>query len=194
VPYVETVAEVRQIVGAVHLRPIKGRQLQDLLDGKLKPKEVTRAFLDRFNRHNYVIIGIESVAGYENLDALIGVDGVDGVFMGPHDLSVSLEIPEQWDHPALLGLMEDTIRRCRAAGKGVGVHVSHLFSEAQTHRFISLGMNWILDSADISHTLQSLQNRRRALCGTPLSPPESKSDGPSLCIAPAASARNARAT
>lgn len=119
-PYVETAEEVRAMVGAVHYRPIKGRQLHDFLNGVREPASATRDFLRRFNLHRYVIIGIESVTAYENLDALIGIEGVDGVFIGPHDLSVSLEAPEEWDNPALHHIFEDTIVRCRAAGIGVG--------------------------------------------------------------------------
>ncbi len=164
-PYVETVEEVKEIVGAVHYRPIKGRQLRGILDGTQPPAPATREFLSRFNRHHYAIIGIESVAAYENLDALIGVPGVDGVFMGPHDLSVSLEAPEQWENPALLRLIEDVIVRCRAAGIGVGVHLSPVFNLEQTRRFVSLGMNWILDGADVIFALNGLRQRRLEICG-----------------------------
>jgi 4-hydroxy-2-oxoheptanedioate aldolase len=163
-PYVETVEEVRDLVGAVHYRPIKGRQLRNLLAGTQPPAVATREFLTRFNQHHYAIVGIESVAAYENLDALINVPGVDGVFMGPHDLSVSLEAPEQWDNPALLRLIEDVIVRCREAGIGVGVHLSSIFSLEQTRRFISLGMNWILDGADVIFARQGLRQRRAELC------------------------------
>lgn len=189
VPYVETVEEVRAIVGAVHYRPIKGRQLRDFLSGVRQPKPVTRDFLRRFNRHNYVIIGIESVAAYENLDALLAVEGVDGVFMGPHDLSVSLEEPENWSSPALHRLIDGTIARCRAAGVGVGVHLSAaLFTDDQVSRMLSLGMNWILDGADVTLSMQSMKRRRLAFCGqedkTPTSPPAEISS----CLAPATSA------
>ena len=164
-PYVETVDEVKEVVGAVHYRPIKGRQLRGILDGTQPPAPATREFLSRFNRHHYAIIGIESVAAYENLDALIGVPGVDGVFMGPHDLSVSLEAPEQWENPALLRLIEGVIVRCRAGGIGVGVHLSPVFSLEQTRRFVSLGMNWILDGADVIFALNGLKQRRLEICG-----------------------------
>jgi 4-hydroxy-2-oxoheptanedioate aldolase len=183
VPYIETVEEVRKMVGAVHYRPIKGRQLRELRASPRRPAPATETFLRRFNRHHYLIIGIESVAAYENLDALIGVEGVDGVFMGPHDLSVSLDVPEQWEHPDLLHLIEDTTRRCRAAGIGVGVHLSYIFSLAQTHRFTSLGMNWILDGADIAHVLQSLRQRRDAICGPAIAGPVA-ANGESGCLAP----------
>ncbi|MDZ4286524.1 MAG: aldolase/citrate lyase family protein [Prosthecobacter sp.] len=178
-PYVETVEEVKEIVGAVHYRPIKGRQLRGILDGTQPPAEATREFLGRFNRHHYAIIGIESVAAYQNLDALISVPGVDGVFMGPHDLSVSLEAPEQWENPALLRLIEDVIVRCRAAGIGVGVHLSPVFSLEQTRRFVALGMNWILDGADVIFALNGLRQRRADLCGTTVAAPT----GVASCIA-----------
>lgn len=184
-PYVETVEEVRELVGAVHYRPIKGRQLRGILDGTRPPGEVTKTFLERFNRHQYAIIGIESVAAYENLDALISVPGVDGVFMGPHDLSVSLEAPEQWDYPALIALIEDVIRRCRAARIGVGVHLHPDINIAQTRRFVELGMNWILDGADISHTLHGLKQRRADLCGEAVPVAKGSADkAASTCITP----------
>jgi 4-hydroxy-2-oxoheptanedioate aldolase len=190
VPYVETVEEVRAMVGAVHYRPIKGRQLREFLGGVRQLPPVMRDFLRRFNRHQYVIIGIESVAAFENLDALIGVEGVDGVFMGPHDLSVSLEEPEQWDSPALHRLIDATIVRCRAAGIGVGLHLSAaLFTDAQVDRMIALGMNWILDAADVTLALQAMKARRRAFVGEGETAAHPDRDAPATCLAPAAAAR-----
>ena len=163
-PYVETVEQVSEVIGAVHYRPIKGRQLDDFLSGRKTPTQKTTEFLSRFNRDHYAIIGIESVAAYENLDALISVPGVDGVFMGPHDLSVSLEAPEEWGNPALFRLMEDTVVRCRAAGIGVGVHLPPgTFSTKQAQHLIAAGMNWILDGADVAWALHSLRERRSQL-------------------------------
>jgi 4-hydroxy-2-oxoheptanedioate aldolase len=185
-PYVESVNDVREIVGAVHFRPIKGRQLRDFLSGAREPATETRDFLGRFNRHHYAIIGIESMAAYENLDALIGVKGVDGVFLGPHDLSVSLEAPEQWDNPALHRVIEDIIVRCRAANIGVGVHLSStIFTLDQVRRLVALGMNWILDGADVTLALGELKQRRLALCGEPASAPPSDGNEISSCIFPA---------
>ena len=111
VPYLETVQEAKEMVGAVKYRPIKGQMLRDLLNGSRVPKPQTIEFLNRFNRDHYLIIGVESVAAYENLDSLLAVDGVDGVFMGPHDLTVSLEVPEQYDHPDFRRLVVDVVRR-----------------------------------------------------------------------------------
>ena len=151
VPYIETVAEVQALVGAVKYRPIKGRFLHELLAGTRQPAPKTVEFLHRFNRDNYLIIGVESVAAYENLDALLAVPGVDGVFMGPHDLTVSMEIPEEYEHPAFLALVTDVVRRARAANLGVGIHYSQAATPDES--FVTLmqeGMNWVLYGADVS--------------------------------------------
>lgn len=185
-PYVETVAEVRELVGAVHFRPIKGRQLREILVESKPPGNRIREFLQRFNRQNYAIIGIESVAAYEALDDLISVPGVDGVFMGPHDLSVSLGRPEEWDNEELIALIDDVIRRCRHKGIGVGVHLHPaIFTVAQAERFVGLGMNWILDAADLNLALHALRQRRVALCGaSAVEPAPVRALPRTTCIAP----------
>jgi 4-hydroxy-2-oxoheptanedioate aldolase len=165
-PYVETVQEVREIVGAVRYRPLKGELLEQFLDGSREPDDKTISFLDRFNQENYTIIGIESVAAYKNLNALISVPGVDGVFIGPHDLTCSLEAPEEYDNPDFIQIIEDIIVRCRDASVGVGLHfVSTAFSVEQVRRFIELGMNWVIDGSDAGHAQQNMFQRRRQLCG-----------------------------
>jgi 4-hydroxy-2-oxoheptanedioate aldolase len=125
-------------------------------------------FFARFNRHSYVIIGIESVIGYERLDSLIGVDGVDGVFIGPHDLSVSLEAPEAWDNPEFHRIIRDIVVRCRRANVGVGVHLTPgIFSPERTRDLMAAGMNWILDGSDVGHAVVSFRNRREMLGVSP---------------------------
>ncbi|KKK88467.1 hypothetical protein LCGC14_2742890, partial [marine sediment metagenome] len=162
--YVETVEQVREVVGAVRYRPIKGKFLRDLMSGERKPTAKTTEFLKGFNRHNYVIIGIESIAAIENLENLIGVEGVDGVFIGPHDVSVSMEIPAEWDNPELMAVFKDIVVRCRAKNIGVGTHMqSTTFPLDAVHTLMDAGMNWILDGADVTHAISSMIDRRKAL-------------------------------
>ena len=169
VPYVEEIDEVRAAVGAVKYRPIKGRFLRELLDGSRQPTEKSKAFLNRFNRDHFLIIGVESVAAIENLEALISVPGVDGVFLGPHDISVSMELPEEYDHPDFVATIEDVIRRCRASGVGVGLHTQlPNLPDASLKRFLDAGMNWLANGSDITTTRQTLNEQfagLRKMCG-----------------------------
>jgi len=147
-PYVETVEEVRAVVGAVRYRPIKGEFLGQFLAGSRQPRPALQTFLDRFNRDNFLIIGIESLTAVQRLNKLIAEDGVDGVFLGPHDLSCSMELPEQYEHPEFIATLVDVIRRCRGAGKGVGVHTD--LTTPASRPYHEAGINFMLHSADVA--------------------------------------------
>lgn len=68
-----------------------------------------------------VLVQIETKQGLDNLDAITAVEGVDGVFIGPGDLSAGLGYLGQTSHPDLRKIIEDAIARIRAAGKAPGV-------------------------------------------------------------------------
>ncbi len=67
-----------------------------------------------------LLIQVESRTALENLDAILEVDGIDGVFIGPADLSASLGYPDDAGHPDVQRVIEQSIRRIRAAGKAAG--------------------------------------------------------------------------
>ena len=152
VPYLETVKQAKSIIGAVKYRPLKGKKLKDILKGKTAINEETTDFIRSFNKNNYLIIGIESVEGYNNLDSLLELDEIDGIFIGPHDLSISMEIPVQYKNPEFIRVITDIINRCRNANKGVGLHVSQSIytDEYIMDTFIDQGMNFILYGSDIT--------------------------------------------
>ena len=124
VPYVETAAQVRKLRGAVKLRPLKGKRLHDALDGKEELESEVTTYLDHANRHNVLLINIESVPALEALDDILAEPGIDALLVGPHDLSINLGIPEQYDHPDFMAAISTIIRKARAAGVGAGIHFS----------------------------------------------------------------------
>lgn len=185
-PYVETAEQARRIASTVHFRPVKGRMLQEFASGQREPSAKTKAFLERFNRHSYAIMGIESMPGYENLDAIIAQPGVDGVFIGYHDLSCSMELPEEWDNPKCWEVIEDIVVRCRAANIGVGLHLHpRLHKVERVHQLIASGMNWVLDGADAVFAMDALETRRLQLLGSLKAvPSDEQGTEVASCIAP----------
>jgi 2-keto-3-deoxy-L-rhamnonate aldolase RhmA len=151
VPYLETPEEAIRMIGAVKYRPVKGKKLDDILNGRIELNTETSNYIRNFNINNYLIIGIESVFGYENLDELLKLKDIDAVFIGPHDLTISMEIPEKYKHPDFINVVTDIIKKCRKANKGVGLHVSQLIysDEYIMDTFIDSGMNFILYGADV---------------------------------------------
>ena len=71
-------------------------------------------------RSYYVLIQVETKTAIENLDVILDVDGIDGVFIGPADLSASLGYPDDTSNPFVQVEIENCIRRIRKAGKAAG--------------------------------------------------------------------------
>lgn len=146
-PYVETPAQVRALRGAVKLRPIKGQRLDRLLAGEVPEPELA-ATLQAGAAERLLIVNIESVPAIAALDAILAEPGLDGVWIGPHDLSCSLGRPERYDTPEFLGACATIFRQARAAGVGAGIHFWGTPEDGA--RFLQLGANVLVHSADIS--------------------------------------------
>jgi len=146
-PYVETVEEVQELVGAVRYRPIKGEFLRGILDGTRPSEPKLAEYLEQFNKDLYLIIGIESVPAISRLEELLAVDGVDAIFLGPHDITCSMGIPEEYEDPEFVATVTDVIRRARRMGKGAGMHMDYALPRAEP--FLEAGSNFILHLADV---------------------------------------------
>jgi staphyloferrin B biosynthesis citrate synthase len=146
-PYIETVEQVQALRGAVKLRPLKGRKLQEILSGQNQPEAELAGYLKQYNANNALIVNIESVPAVEALDDILKVPGLDAVLIGPHDLTCSLGIPEQYDHPEFDKVVRGIIKKARAANVGVGMH--NCPSVDQEIAWMKAGLNLILRLSDI---------------------------------------------
>ena len=70
-----------------------------------------------------VIVMVEHIEGVRNLPQILEVEGVDGILVGPYDLSGSLGVPGQFDHPEFLKALSEIKTRCQAKKKALGIHV-----------------------------------------------------------------------
>ena len=162
-PYVETVDQIQALRGAVKMRPIKGAKLEGMLRGDLVEPEL-EAYIQGGEKDHLLIVNIESVPGMAALDDILSVPDLDGVLIGPHDLSCNLGLPEQFDHPDFLVACETIFQKARAAGVGAGIHFWGDV-EQQTH-MLKLGANMLIHSADIllfqKHLRADLEAIRKA--------------------------------
>ena len=159
-PYVETVEQVQALRGAVKLRPIKGQKLRQMLEGaKVEPE--LKSYMDDGEKNRLLIINIDSVPAIEALDEILAVPDLDAVLIGPHDLSCSLGVPEQWEHPKFLSACETIFRKARAANVGAGIHFWG--SMEQQVRFLNLGANLLIHSADITLFQKHLRTELEAI-------------------------------
>ena len=121
-PYCETVSEVLEVVAAAKWRPLKGEAVRRLAEKGEHVSDATRAYLENRNQNSVAVIGIESVASVRNLENILAVPGIDGIFVGPNDLSISLGVPDQYDQAAYQNTVKYIINTSEAAGVAVLVH------------------------------------------------------------------------
>lgn len=160
-PYLETIEEINKLRGAVKYRPLKGKRLQAVLDGTEKLSEKEIAYFKKYNEERLLILNIESRFAVEHIDELLDMPDVDAVFIGPHDLSVNLGIPEEYDAPLFEEYVEKIISACRKRKIGVGNH----FSGAKEKQLLwaSKGMNIIVWSSDIQCFVQTMSDGIREM-------------------------------
>lgn len=86
-----------------------------------------REYLADAARRPYVIIQLESIEAVGRLDAILSVPGLDGVIIGPYDLSMSMGKPGEWTDPEISRVFDECCRKVKASGKTLGVYAECLF-------------------------------------------------------------------
>jgi 2-dehydro-3-deoxyglucarate aldolase len=73
---------------------------------------------------------------------------VDGAMIGPYDLSGSLGIPGQLDHPEVIGACAQVVKACARYGKGCGTHLVDP-TEANLHAAFKNGYTFVVLASDV---------------------------------------------
>ena len=157
VPYVETVAHVKSMVGAVKYRPLKGEALEKALNTGEFPSEHTKTYLPDYNYNAFLVIMIESPTGIKNLPEMLGFGGIDAILIGPHDLSISLGIPEQYDDPLFIAAVDQIIAICQQHHTAVGMHLNFGTTE-HVISWVQRGFNFVLIRGDTLYVARGAQH------------------------------------
>ena len=143
VPMVQTVEEAEQAVASTRYPPrgVRGfaSASRSSRFGRVKD------YHTRCEEEICVLVQIETKQGLDNLEAIAGVEGVDGVFIGPGDLSAGLGYLGDQGNPAFRPVLEDAMRRIKATGKAPGILTG---DEALARRCIELGCLFTAVGAD----------------------------------------------
>jgi 4-hydroxy-2-oxoheptanedioate aldolase len=110
------------------------------------------------NEQMCLLLQVETKLGYDNLDEILAVDGVDGIFFGAADLAASYGLLGQANHPSIVQAIEAGLRKTRDAGKSGGVlcgdkAIVQRYFEAGA-RFIAVGVDALLLAAATTNLRQ----------------------------------------
>lgn len=112
--------------------------------------------------HACAIIQIETRGALDEVDDIAAIDGIDCVFVGPLDLSYSLGVPRQYDHPDFIAALDCVLAAAARAGIAAGI----LAANAEiAQRYIDKGFRFIALSSDAVLLSTAIQQNVTALKG-----------------------------
>ena len=162
VPMVESVEQAQALVQAIHYPPNGVRGVGSALARASRWNSIP-GYLDNADEQMCLLVQIENREGLANLEAIAAVDGVDGVFIGPADLSASMGHRGNPGHPEVQATIEDAIARIRQAGKAAGILSA---DPVLARRYIELGAAFVAVGVDTTVLMRGLQTLAASFKGS----------------------------
>lgn len=160
VPYCEDPDVVRHCVSVKRWHPMKGEYLERAAMTGEFVSQKSKDYLEKRHEGHIIIIGIESVPGYKNLDEILAIEGIDGIFIGPNDMSTSLGKPDDYENPEYWEVVDGIITKSEASGRPVMIHQQNV---SDSTRAINAGARFILHSSDSRLLQRQMQSDFTAL-------------------------------
>lgn len=154
VPQVRSAAEVRSVVSASRYPPMGTRGFGPRRSNNYG-REDAQTYLAEANRRVFVAIQIETVEAYNELDAILDLPGYDSIVIGPNDLSGSMGLLGQLDHPKVVEAVGSIASRARAAGHYCGIGMAPNVEHAL--RAIKQGVQWVQFGGDCGFLIDSAE-------------------------------------
>ena len=114
------------------------------------------------NDETVVVVQCEHIAAVEAIESIISVDGVDAVLVGPYDLSGSMGLLGQVEHPDVLAAIKRVAEACTRAGRALGIYTN---TADRMRPFIAQGYNLVIVSADVASLGEAARATVSALRG-----------------------------
>lgn len=125
-PNTETVEQAKALVEYSKYAPMGNRGVS-LLRGHSNYEKVDNAveYMKKANEETILMVQIESTVGVENIGDILDVEGIDAAFIGPNDLSQSMGIMGQFEHPMFVEALEKIIDAAKERNKFSGIHIMY---------------------------------------------------------------------
>ena len=152
-PQVRTVDEVRRVVADCRYPPAGTRGF-----GPLVPTNYARGggpdYVQRANEGIFVTVMVETVEAVDAIAEIVAVPGLDSIVIGPNDLSGSLGVLGDVEHPRVVAAMEEVIAKARAAGVyvGAGMGLDPDYAVTMARR----GVQWLQFGVDVMLLIEAI--------------------------------------
>jgi 4-hydroxy-2-oxoheptanedioate aldolase len=138
VPHVNNAAEAQNVVDGGKFTPLGKRGMFTSRQGY-----DVENYLHKANDETMLIVLIEDIVAWENLDEIIAVDGIDVFFVAPSDFAASMGHMGDLNHPDVVEKITDALTRIVAAGK----HAGALATNENVAAYVELGVRFFMTGA-----------------------------------------------
>jgi 4-hydroxy-2-oxoheptanedioate aldolase len=173
IPMVESSEEAARLVAATRYPPLGTRGIGSAI-GRASRWNRSKDYLHRAEDDICLLLQIESLAGLAEIDAIAATPGVDGIFLGPSDLSAALGHIGNPGHAEVQKVIEKSIATIIAAGKAAGILIA---DEELAKRYLALGATFVAVGTDVTILARGAESLARRF-KTSLAP--DKPDGKSV--------------
>jgi len=160
-PMINSAADARALVSATRFVPLGERSFGPRHAASLYRVD-SNEYLQEFDHCSLVLAMIETRKAYENFDEIIAVEGIDGVLIGPGDLSISFRqnpIPDAYGVDTI-DVVKDIVTCCRQAGKKTAAFA---FDPAAANMLNQLGVDIISVGLDVTYIADGVKSHLSAL-------------------------------
>lgn len=159
IPHITNAEEARACISAAKFHPEGQRGMDPFVRAASYSSVPAQTYFSQANE-SLIILQLEGKEAIGNLDEILKVDGIDILFIGPYDLSQSMGVPGQVDHPLVTGQMESIVNRAKEKGIVVGTFTDTLES-ARAWR--DAGIQYISHAVDVAIFTDACKNLLKQL-------------------------------
>jgi 4-hydroxy-2-oxoheptanedioate aldolase len=150
IPCVNTAAEVKSLVEYGKYTPVGKRGFIMGRPAEYGSSELAKDFVRYFehcNEETMLIPQCETVGCLESIEEIVEINGVDGIFIGPYDLSIAIGKPAQFNDPEFISAVDRVIGACKSSGKPCFAYSAN---PAGAKQYLSKGCAGIAVGTDVA--------------------------------------------
>lgn len=163
VPMVNSAAEAEEIIRHAKYPKMGNRGAALRRPHNMYAKVNAAEYLKQANDNTFIAVQAETTQAIENIDEIAAVEGVDCIFVGPFDLSISLGIPGQINHEVEVNAIEKIAAACKKHHKIGGIL---MFDQELLTKWIQQDFRFAVYSSDITLLADAASSAVKELKGT----------------------------
>lgn len=165
-PQIKTVEDAKAAIMGIHYPPLGHRGVAKMVRATGFGKHFNQ-YVQQTQENLVGVIQIETREAVEKVEEIAALDGVDVLFIGPADLSMSLGIFGQLDHPTFTAALDRIVSAAKSAGKAIGIL---LFDPGEFEKYQAMGIQLIACGSDAtfvangaSELVKNLGQKKKAI-------------------------------